>query len=265
MRITIITICYNSADFIEDCLISVLHQTYSDIEYIIVDGNSSDGTKEIIQRFGDKITKFVSEPDKGIYDALNKGILLANGDVIGFLHADDMFASEQTLQHISEVFRSSNPGTEETKPVDVVYGDLVLVDKQNVNHVVRYWVSRPYKQGLLARGWMPPHPTVFMRREVYKKHGFFNTDLKCSADYDFILRVFSDESLVFRYLPEIITRMRMGGMSTKGLKQIFQKKIEDYWVLKSNHMPFPLWILLAKNIIKIPQLIFRKSRGHQAF
>jgi glycosyltransferase len=124
--------------------------------------------------------------------------------------------------------------------------------------VIRYWKSRPFKPGLLNRGWMPAHPTVFMRREVYEKHGLYNINLKCASDYDYMLRVFRDQSLTFCYLPEVITKMRRGGVSTGGLKNLINKRIEDYRVLKNNKMRFPLWILFAKNISKIPQLIFRK-------
>lgn len=261
MKITIITVCYNSADFIKECIESVLNQTYTDIEYIIIDGNSTDGTKQIIQHYGDKITRFISEPDRGLYNAINKGIRLVNGDIIGFLHSDDTFASTLTLQHIANFFLSSavTPGSQ--KRVDVAYGDLVFVDNKNANKIVRYWVSRPFKPSLLRKGWMPAHPTVFMRREVYEKHGLFNTNLKCAADYDYILRVFSDDTLGLCYLPEVITRMRMGGISTGGIRQLINKKLEDFWVLKHNNMPFPLWILVVKNVSKIPQLIFKRSQN----
>lgn len=259
MRITIITACYNSVDFILDCIKSVLSQTYSEIEYIIVDGNSNDGSKEVIQRYEDKIAIFSSEPDRGVYDALNKGISMASGDVIGLLHADDLFGSSQTLQYVSEVFDPAKRSSDGLGQIDVVYGDLVFCERHNLNRITRYWKSEPFKTHLLKRGWMPPHPTVFMRREVYRKHGFFDTQLKCSADYDYILRVFSDETLTFHYLPEVITKMRMGGISTKGFRQIIRKKAEDYRVLKRNRMPFPLWVLLLKSLTKIPQLMIKRK------
>ena len=143
---------------------------------------------------------------------------------------------------------------------DIVYGDLVFVDQNDTNKIVRYWKSQPFKPKILRRGWMPPHPTVFMRREVYEKHGLYNTDLKCAADYDFLLRILRDKKLNISYLPEIITKMRMGGVSTGGIKNMIVKSKEDYWVLKNNQMTFPLWILFLKNISKIPQLIFRSFK-----
>lgn len=261
MKISIITATYNSAATIADCVRSVNDQTHLDIEHIIVDGASKDNTLAIINATPNRVKKIISEPDKGIYDAMNKGIQLATGEIIGFLHSDDLFNSEETLQHIVDMFSSSSPFRGGRERASVVYGDLVFVDQQNTNKILRYWKSQPYKPELLNRGWMPPHPTIFMRREVYEKHGLFNVNLKCSADYDYILRVFQDQTLTKTYLPEVITKMRMGGMSTGGLKKLINKKKEDYWVLKHNNMPFPGWILLAKNLSKIPQLIFRSKSG----
>lgn len=260
LLISIITVSYNSRATIADTIRSVALQTNSNIEQVIIDGSSTDNTLEIVKNTPNRITKIISEPDKGIYDAMNKGIALAKGDIIGFLHSDDMLASPETLQNIANAFSSSNP--ELGRGPDVVYGDLVFVDQNDTNKVVRYWKSRPFKPDLLKRGWMPPHPTVFMRREVYEKHGLFNIDLKCAADYDYILRVFRDQTLTVSYLPEVITKMRMGGASTGGIKNLINKSKEDYWVLKNNHMQFPLLVLFAKNISKLPQLIFKKHKTH---
>lgn len=251
-KISLVTVTYNSSSTITTCIASVNEQTYPIIEHIIIDGSSTDNTLEIIRNALNRNTNLISELDKGIYDALNKGIKLATGDIIGFLHSDDFFNSPNTLQHIAETFADEK--------ASVVYGDLVFVDPHNTNKIVRFWKSQPFKSSLLQRGWMPPHPTLFMRREVYKKHGLFNINLKCAADYDYILRVFRDQTLTIAYLPEIITKMRIGGVSTGGIKNIINKTKEDYWVLKKNQMPFPLWILFAKNVSKIPQLIFRKKQ-----
>ena len=255
MKISLITATYNSIQHLPDVINSIQQQSFLNIEYIVIDGGSTDGTIEYLREIN-LITQLVSEPDKGIYDALNKGIQLATGDIIGFLHSDDLLASTQTLESIANVFATTSPITGR-KP-DVVYGDLVFVEQHDTNKIVRFWKSQPFKPHLLQRGWMPPHPTVFMRRELYEKHGLFNINLKCSADYDYILRVFQDKTLTISYLPEVITKMRMGGMSTGGMRNLFNKKKEDYWVLKNNKMPFPLWILFAKSVSKIPQLIFRK-------
>ena len=257
MRISIITATYNSLQHLPDVISCIRQQTYPSIEYIVIDGGSTDGTVEYLRQ-SNLISQIISEPDKGIYDALNKGIQLATGDIIGFLHSDDMFSSSETLKHIVDAFSTSSPLGGGREGASVLYGDLVFVDQYNTNKIVRYWKSQSFKPGLLQRGWMPPHPTLFMRRELYEKHGLFNINLKCAADYDYILRVFQDKTLTITYLPEVITKMRMGGMSTGGLKNLINKKKEDYWVLKNNKMPYPLWILLAKNISKIPQLFFRK-------
>lgn len=255
MNISIITATYNSIKHLSDVIGSIRQQTYPNIEYIVIDGNSKDGTVEYIKQ-SKQATRIISEPDKGIYDALNKGIQLSTGEIIGFLHSDDLFASVQTLKDIALVFATVSPTTGR-KP-DVVYGDLVFVEDQNTNRIVRYWKSKRFEPYLLLYGWMPPHPTLFMRREVYEKHGLFNINLKCAADYDYILRVFQDRTLTISYLPEVITKMRIGGVSTRGIKNLINKKREDYWVLKNNKLPFPLWILFAKSIYKIPQLIFTK-------
>ena len=255
MKISIITATHNSLQHLPNVISNIQQQTYVNIEYIVIDGGSLDGTVEYLKQ-SNLISQIISEPDQGIYDALNKGINNATGDIIGFLHSDDIFASPNTIASIAKVF--STPSIENGGFPDVVYGDLVFIDPKDSDKVVRYWKSQPFTPNLLKRGWMPAHPTVFMRREVYQKHGLFNIDLKCAADYDYILRVFRDPTLNIAYLPEVITNMRIGGVSTKGIKNLINKKKEDYWVLKNNKMHFPLWILLLKNISKIPQLIFRK-------
>ena len=257
MKISIITATYNSLQHLPDVISSIGQQTYPNIEFVVIDGGSTDGTVEYLKQ-SNLVSQLISEPDKGIYDALNKGVQLATGEIIGFLHSDDLFASPKTLEDIVRAFLTVSPAT--GKKPDVVHGDLVFVDQNNTNKIVRYWKSQPFKPGLLQRGWMPPHPTIFMRREVYEKHGLFNINLKCAADYDYILRVFQDKTLNIQYLPKVITKMRMGGMSTGGIKNLINKKKEDYWVLKHNKMPFPIWILLAKNVSKIPQLIFRNKK-----
>jgi len=256
MKITIITVTFNSRQFITDALESIQSQTHVDLEHIIVDGASTDNTLKLIKRASKRVDSIISEPDQGIYDALNKGIMRATGDVIGLLHSDDMFASLNTLQDIAKVFSTSS--SENGSSPDVLYGDLVYVDRNDTNKVVRYWKSEAFKRSLLNKGWMPPHPTLFMRRKVYEKHGLYNASIKCAADYDYILRVFSDKTLTFSYLPEVITKMRVGGVSTGGIKNLINKRKEDYWVLKNNKMPFPLWILFLKNILKVHQLIYLK-------
>ena len=253
MKISIITATYNSSSTLANCISSVNAQTHQDIEHLIIDGSSTDNTMEIIQKTPNRIAQIISESDKGIYDALNKGIQLATGEIVGFLHSDDSFQSTQTLENIVQAFSSVH---EQNYP-DAVYGDLVFIDQKDINKVVRYWKSKPFEPKLLRQGWMPPHPTLFMRREVYEKHGSFNTNLKCAADYDFILRVFQDQSLNVIYLPEVITKMQIGGVSTTGFKSLINKKREDYWVLKSNQIPYPMWVLFLKNFLKVHQMFRR--------
>ena len=254
MKISIITATYNSSSTVARCIASVNEQTHPDIEHIIIDGFSTDNTLDIVKITPSRITQMITEHDVGIYDALNKGIRLATGEIIGFLHSDDCFQSTKTIENIVQAF--STP--QEQNYPDAVYGDLVFVDKKDSNKIVRYWKSNPFESKLLRQGWMPPHPTLFMRREVYGKHGSFDIHLKCAADYDYILRVFQDQSLNIYYIPEVITMMGMGGVSTTGFKSLINKKREDYWVLKSNRVPYPLWVLFLKNILKIPQLFFKR-------
>lgn len=257
-KISIITATYNNIQFLPGLLGSIHDQTYSSIEHIIIDGGSSDGTVETLKQCN-LISHFISEPDYGIYDALNKGLRIATGDIIGFLHSDDLFALPQTIENIVQAFATPLAGKGSTP--DVVYGDLVFVDQHDSDKIIRFWKSQTFNRRLLHQGWMPPHPTVFMLRGVYEKHGFFDINLKCSADYDYILRVFQDKALTVSYLPQVITKMRVGGMSTSGFSNIINKKKEDYWVLKKNKMKFPLWILLAKNFTKIPQYFFKEKNS----
>jgi len=260
VKISIITATYNSIKCISSALDSIKQQSYSNLELILIDGGSTDGTVNWLKQCK-MASQLVSEPDQGIYDALNKGIKLATGDVIGFLHSDDLFASSRTIENIANAFSTMPSLGAGLAGGAVVYGDLVFIDPFDTDKIIRYWKSQTFQPELLRRGWMPPHPTVFMDRQAYANHGLFNTNFKCSADYDYMLRVFRDPTVTVVYLPEVITKMRMGGMSTGGLKSRLNKKKEDYLVLKNNQMPFPLWILLAKNVSKIPQLVFRKDKN----
>lgn len=242
MKISIITAVWNNKETIKDAVDSVLAQTYPDIEYIVIDGGSTDGTVDIIKSYGDRITKFVSEKDKGIYDALNKGVRVATGDVIGFLHSDDIFADENSVSKIAEAFCSG---------VDGVYSDLVYTPKTDLDKVLRYWKSCDYKPSLLKRGWMPPHPTFYLRRELYDRFGLFDLSFRIAADYEFTLRVLKN-NIQISYIPEVLYKMRLGGASNKSLKNIILKSKEDYRALKKNNIG-GLSTLLLKNLSKIGQ------------
>jgi len=246
VKISVITAVYNSRETIADAIVSVIDQSFPNIEFIVIDGFSTDGTSEIIEQFRDQIDVLVSEPDEGIYDALNKGIMYANGDVVGFLHADDIFASTDVLSRIAESFADVS--------IDAVFGDLVYVDKSDPNKVIRYWQSGDFDISKLKLGWMPPHPTFYVRRSVYEKLGGFDTSFHISADYDCMLRLLIQTDLKVRYINEIFVRMRVGGKSNRSLKNILIKMIEDTRVIKKNGVG-GLGTLIGKNLCKIPQFI----------
>jgi glycosyltransferase involved in cell wall biosynthesis len=245
MKISIITACYNNKETIEDTLHSVASQSYDQIEHIIIDGMSSDGTLDIIEQNKSKVTKIVSEKDTGIYDALNKGILLAEGEVIGFLHADDIYADETVITAVAEQFQKND--------TDSVYGDLHYVSKHNTNKIIRYWISGNYQPKKIKRGWMPPHPTFFVKKRIYDQYGLFDTNLRIAADYDIILRFLGKHKISTSYLSKTLIKMRMGGESNKNLKNILQKMKDDVKALKKNNLGNWHTVFL-KNIIKIPQL-----------
>lgn len=250
MKISIITSVYNNQQTIQDAIESVLSQTYSNIEYIIVDGGSTDGTVEIIRSYGERITKFVTEPDKGIYDGLNKGIKMATGDVVAFLHSDDIYASNDILVKIRESFWSDD--------IDGVYGDLVYTPKNDTSKVLRYWKSQPFEMKMLKFGWMPAHPTLFLKHSVYKQFGEFDLTFRIAADYDFMLRVLKS-GINVNYCPEVLYKMRIGGESNKSIRNVIQKSREDLRALRKNEVG-GMWTLGLKNLSKINQFVRRKSK-----
>lgn len=254
MKISIITATYNSEEYILHCLQSIASQTYVDIEHIVVDGGSTDRTPGIIES-APSITKWISEPDKGIYDALNKGVEMASGDIIGLLHSDDIFFSNDTIKKISNLFTTD--GDSEHKQIHGVYGDLVFTKNRNTDKIVRTWRGKSFYIKNIKRGWMPPHPTLFLRKDVFQKHGLYDISYKVSADYKFMLQLMKDKDINLAYLPEIITKMRVGGASTGTLKQIIRKSTEDFNILRSNGFKLPLLVLIAKNLRKVPQIFIR--------
>jgi glycosyltransferase len=249
MKISIITATYNSLKHLPAVLQSISSQSYPTIEWIVVDGDSTDGTKEFIVENSGTITHWVSEADHGIYDALNKGIGMASGDIIGFLHSDDFFSSPTILEEIAHQFK--NPD------IDAVYGDLEYVSSTDTNKRIRYWKSKAYHPTLLAQGWMPAHPTLFIKKEVYAKHGFFDLNYRIAADYDLMLRILRDPTLRFTYLPSVITKMRVGGASNT-IGNIKRKMQEDYRVICSHGFARPMYILLRKNFSKLQQFYTSK-------
>lgn len=248
MKISIITAVFNNVEEISSAIDSVLSQTYQDIEYIIIDGGSTDGTTEVIKSYGNKITHFISEPDHGIYVALNKGISIAHGEVIGLLHSDDFFDSPLVIQKIAETFMNGN--------FDVVYGDLEYVSKTNLSKVVRYWKSSEFDALNFKKGWMPPHPSLFMKKNVYSQYGMFDIFFEIASDYDLMLRTLAKGHLKCKYIPVVITRMRLGGASNKSLRNIWRKSYEDWLALRRNHIG-GLMVLFRKNFSKIHQFIHK--------
>ena len=244
MKVSIITSVYNNKKTIEDAIKSLLSQDYKDIEYIIVDGASNDGTLNIINRYENRVSKIVSQKDSGIYDGLNRGIELATGDIIGFLHSDDIYANKHIISKVVNTFEKNNTSS--------IYADLVYVEKNNIHKIVRYWKSGEYSLNKLSAGWMPPHPTFFVKRECYEKYGKFDLSFKISADYDFMLRVLGKYKISTAYLPEVVYKMRVGGESNRSLKNILKKSKEDKKALKNNSIG-GVHTLIRKNISKIPQ------------
>lgn len=245
MKISIITITYNSAKTVQRALASVQEQTYPDIEHIIVDGASTDGTKEIIEAYAKKHqnVRWKSEKDSGIYDALNKGIGMASGDVIGFLHSDDKLYSPDSIGQIAAAFLTSE--------TDVVYGDLQYCNGQRV---VRRWKSNDFHPRALKYGWMPPHPTVYVRSKVYQEVGLYDDLFHISADYDMILRIFT-AGYQTRYIPEVLVSMETGGASNRNAKARLSKTQEDFLVLKKNHVGAGYLTVACKQLRKIRQFL----------
>ena len=246
MKISVITAVYNRVATIGDALDSVRAQTWPDVQHVVIDGASTDGTLEILQARRSEIAVLVSEPDKGIYDALNKGIARATGDVIGLMHSDDLYADERVLADVASAF--SDP------TVDAVYGDLDYVAQGDTSKVIRRWRSGEYAPALLSRGWMPPHPTLYVRRQVIEKWGAFDTSFRIAADYDAILRYFGQGKVRSAYVPRVMVKMRVGGESNRSMDRILRKSREDYRALKKNSAG-GIATLVWKNVSKIGQLL----------
>ena len=244
MKVSIITATLNSAETIECALNSLKNQDYEDIEHIIVDGKSKDNTLSLIKEIGFGYTKVVSETDTGLYDALNKGISLSTGEIVGFLHSDDFFSSTKAISKIVNCFKENN--------CHAVYGNLNYVSKFNVNKIIRHWESKKFDPSLLTRGWMPPHPTFFMKKVCYEKFGGYNPAYKISADYEAMIRYFSEEIFEAIYLPELISNMRVGGISNRSLKNIFIKMTEDLRIIRSHKLPL-IRTFVGKNVSKLNQ------------
>lgn len=251
MKVTIITATYNSESHLQETINSVLSQSYKDIEYIVIDGGSTDRTLEIIKENKDNISKYVSERDNGIYDALNKGIKLATGDIIGFLNSDDVYNNSDVVSEIVQTFKNTNS--------DIVYGNIVYMSNGEDKKMIRYWKSNDFRPESLKFGWMPPHPSLYCRKKVYDESGSFYDSFKIAADYEFILRVFSNKSYVKTFIPLVLVQMELGGVSNNSFKNICIKSKEDYQVIRRNKVG-GLYTVIFKNLRKLHQFtrVFQK-------
>ncbi|MCC6181333.1 MAG: glycosyltransferase, partial [Bacteroidia bacterium] len=228
MKVSIITITYNSDATLKETMESVINQTYPNIEYIIVDGLSQDNTLSIVNNYKDKISKVVSEKDKGLYDALNKGINLATGDLVGILHSDDFYTHPQVIEHVVKALQEDN--------ADAVYADLYYVDRNDTSKIFRKWKSGHYKHGMFYKGWMPPHPTFFAKKSCYQKFGMFNLNFNSAADYELLLRLIHKHQIKLAYLPEFIIKMRVGGKSNQSFSNRLKANQEDRKAWKVNDL-----------------------------
>jgi glycosyltransferase involved in cell wall biosynthesis len=248
MKISIITVCYNSAATIVDTLASVASQRWPDIEHIIIDGASKDGTQEIIKRHGTHVAKYISEPDQGIYDAMNKGIAIASGDIIALLNADDSYAHPDVLSHVAQHFTDS---------IDAVFGDVAFFRPENPTRIIRRFDSSRFSPKKIAWGWMPAHPGLFLRREVYQRAGLFKTDYRIAGDYEFVARAFSKFPLAYTHIPEILVNMRIGGASTSGLRGTIRLNREVLRACRENGISTNWCKILSKYPTKILEFIRR--------
>lgn len=245
MKVSVVTVTFNSAQTVEDTIKSVINQDYKNIEYLIIDGLSTDNTLDIVNKYKDHIAIVVSEKDNGIYDAISKGIEKATGDIVVALNSDDMYASNDVISKVVEVFNA--------KQADAVYGDLNYVDRFDTAKVIRKWKSGSYKKGQFLKGWMPPHPTFFVRKHCYQKYGSFNLSLKSAADYELMLRFIHKYEIKVAYLPKLIVNMRAGGQSNVSFKNRFKANREDKKAWELNGLKPGLFTLIRKPLSKIKQ------------
>jgi glycosyltransferase len=242
MKLSVITAVYNRQDVIEDALRSLHEQTWQAWEHVVIDGASTDRTVDRLHACPDGRRLVLSEPDDGIYNALNKGLRMATGDVIGFLHSDDMYAHPAVLADVAAAFADPE--------VDAVYGNLRYVSKSDTGKVIRTWRAGAFQPGQLKWGWMPPHPTLYLRRHVYERVGGFNESYRISADYDFVLRCFASQMGRVVWLPQVLVNMRVGGASNGSLSRLVRKYREDYAAIKSSDCGGGVATILAKNLRK---------------
>lgn len=247
MKISIITVCFNSEKFISQAIDSVLNQSYEDIEYIVVDGNSNDRTIDIVKSYGNKIAKFISEPDDGIFDAMNKGINLANGDIVGMLNSDDLYADNTILSKVVECFKNLS--------CEMLYGNLVYVKQENTEKIVRKWIPNKFELNSFKKGWHPPHPSLFVAKKIYEKYENFRLKFNLAADFELMLRLFEKEKVTNHYLPSILVKMRMGGASNKSFFSILKQNYDCYRAFKANDIEVSIFYSFYRVLPKLKDRI----------
>lgn len=243
MKISVITVCFNSAQTIADTLQSVATQTHPEIEHIVVDGSSTDGTLDVIERHEQHVARLISEPDRGIYDAMNKGLALASGDVIGFLNADDVYADNGVLERVSATMARDD--------LDALFGDVAFFSSNDPQRDVRIYRSVRFRPDRIAWGWMPAHPALFVRREVFQRVGVFRTDYRIAGDFEFVARAFGKNTLRYRHLPEVLVRMRTGGISTAGWRNTLLLNREVLRACRENGIQTNMLKVLSKYPAKL--------------
>jgi glycosyltransferase involved in cell wall biosynthesis len=251
MRVSVVTVCYNSAATIGDTLQSVAAQSHPDVEHIVIDGGSADGTQDVVRQRGAHVAQFVSERDRGIYDGMNKGLARATGDVVGFLNSDDMFAGPEALATISAAFADDR--------IDAVYGDLVFVDPVDTSRVVRFWQPGEYQPRSCRSGWMPPHPTFYVRRALLQANRPFDLEFRLQADFELILRLFEVVKIRSRYLPQTLVRMRVGGATTGSWRNIVRGNLEAARASRKNGFRGGPLFMMSKMLRRVPQFLARPA------
>jgi glycosyltransferase involved in cell wall biosynthesis len=249
MKISVITVAFNAEKTIADTLDSVAAQMHPDVEHIVVDGASTDGTLAVVERHGQRVARLVSEPDHGIYDAMNKGLRLATGDVIGFLNADDVYAGLSVLARVSAIM--------EMEGLDALFGDAEFVSADRPDRPLRRYCSGRFRPGRIAWGWMPAHPTLFLRRELYERFGLFRTDYRIAGDFELVARMFHGDTLKYRHVPEVLVRMRTGGISTGGWRNTLLLNREVLRACRENGISTSLPRILSKYPAKLLEFIRR--------
>lgn len=249
LKVSIITVCFNSAKTIENTIQSVASQDYKNVEYIIVDGKSTDATLQIIDKYKDRISRLISEKDEGIYYAINKGIAAATGDVIAIIHADDFYTGSWVISDVVKTF--------EEKKTDTVYGDLQYVDREDISRIKRNWISGNYFKASFLKGWMPPHPSFFVKKKCYERFGAYNTDFLSAADYEMMLRLLYKLDCSTAYIPKVLVKMRVGGKSNISFINRIKANREDKKAWEVNDLTPGMFTLIRKPFSKIGQFFNR--------